>query len=317
MAFEGKTQTIIITGVAGFLGRYAARYFHQNGWKVIGVDVLPPENVPKENLFHYERMLLPGSNFNNLLISFEPFACIHAAGRAAVRESISDPSSDFYSGPNVVFEILNSINKFAPECKFIFLSSAAIYGNPQKLPIDESQPPSPLSPYGFHKWQSELVCQEFSKIYNLNTTIVRIFSAYGPGLRRQVIWDICQKALNQSQLILQGTGSESRDFIHAYDIASALEVLVLNAPLKGEVFNLASGSQVLISELANLILEQLRLDLVPIFDNYVPEGVPLNWEADISRLSNLGYKPSIVFSEGVKLFVNWCKAELHPEKNNE
>src|SRR5438552_189686 len=79
-----------------------------------------------------------------------------------------------------------------------------------------------LSPYGYHKRQAELICEEFSRVYALPTAVARIFSAYGPGLRRQVVWDICEKALATGKLELRGTGAESRDFIHAADIARGL-----------------------------------------------------------------------------------------------
>jgi UDP-glucose 4-epimerase len=78
---------------------------------------------------------------------------------------------------------------------FLLLSSAAVYGNPQTLPVGEDQPVAPLSPYGFHKRQAELLVEEFARIYGLKGAVARIFSAYGPGLRRQVIWDICDRLL--------------------------------------------------------------------------------------------------------------------------
>jgi nucleoside-diphosphate-sugar epimerase len=96
-------------------------------------------------------------------------------------------------------------------------------------------------------------------VYGLATASVRIFSAYGPGLRRQVLWDICQKVITQKTLILQGTGQESRDFIHALDIAKAFRVIACDAPMQGEVYNLASGQEVTVRELATLVLKHFRV----------------------------------------------------------
>jgi UDP-glucose 4-epimerase len=176
--------------------------------------------------------------------------------------------------------------------------------------VSETQPPAPLSPYGFHKWQSEQLCLEFAKVYGLPTASLRIFSAYGPGLRRQVLWDICQKVITQNSLTLQGTGKESRDFIHALDIARALGVVATSAPMQGEVYNLGSGQEIAIGQLANMVLEALDADCSPEFDGVVPAGTPLNWQADVSKLQALGFSASVPLERGVKTFANWCRAEL-------
>jgi UDP-glucose 4-epimerase len=305
-----SSSTILITGVAGFLGRYIARHFHRQGCKVIGTDNSPPENAPTENISSYHRMRLPDHQFEHLLQTSQPDVLIHCAGRAAVALSVDDPHADFYSNAVVTFEVLDAVRKFSPHCRVIFLSSAAVYGNPMHLPIAEQDKPSPVSPYGFHKLQSEQLCAEFSSIYNLKTAGVRIFSAYGPGLRRQVIWDICQKAILQDSLILQGTGEESRDFIHALDIANAIDCVASQAAMKGESYNLATGEEVTIRSLSELVLDALESDRKPEFNGVVPAGVPLNWRADISGLRSLGFEPTVRFDRGIKTFAYWCRAEL-------
>ncbi len=303
-------KSVLVIGVAGFIGRYVARYFSEQGWSVIGIDNSPPENAPLANLSKYYRLQLPNAELANVLKEKSPDLCIHSAGRASVGQSITDPSADFHSGTVLTFEILNSLRLYTPDCRFIFLSSAAVYGNPESLPIRETQSLAPISPYGFHKRQSEQLCLEFTKVYNLKTAIVRIFSAYGPGLRRQVLWDICRKAITQDSLQLQGTGEESRDFIHALDIARALLVVAQAAPMEANIYNLGSGREVAIAQLANLILTALEYDHSPVFDGIVPSGTPYNWQADISKLKALGFAPSVSLEKGVKTFANWCRAEL-------
>jgi len=210
-------KIVLITGVAGFIGRYVARHFSSQGWSVIGIGTSPPENAPLANLTKYFCLKLPSSDLNEILQKHPPLICIHCAGRASVGLSISEPSLDFYTNSVITFELLNAIRLHASNCKLIFLSSAAVYGNPQLLPVSETQTVAPISPYGFHKLMCEQMCLEFTKVYGLQTASLRIFSAYGPGLRRQVVWDICQKAITQGSLLLQGTGQESRDFIHALE----------------------------------------------------------------------------------------------------
>jgi UDP-glucose 4-epimerase len=303
-------RTVLITGVAGFIGRYAAQHFSSEGWSVIGIDHASPENAPLSSLSAYYNLHLPNNAFRNLLQKHSPDVLIHCAGRSSVGFSITEPSSDFYDSTVLGFEILNSLRLHAPRCRFIFLSSAAVYGNPESLPVKETHLPSPISPYGFHKWQCEQLCLEFSKIYGMSTASLRLFSAYGPGLRRQVLWDICQKILVHKSLLLQGTGKESRDFIHAIDIAKASRIVAANAPMQGEVYNVGSGQEVAIEELTRMILAATESKLFPHYDGTVPPGTPMNWQADISKLESLGFTPSIPFAQGVTSFVSWCHAEL-------
>jgi len=187
---------------------------------------------------------------------------------------------------------------------------AAVYGNSIYLPMNENHPLSPISPYGFHKMYCEKICIEYTNIYNIPTSIVRIFSAFGEGLRRQIIWDICSKILSKQSLLLKGTGKESRDFIHALDIAKAIMTIALNAPMKGEAYNVASGKEVSISDLTNLIIDALGIECNPVFDGIVPDGVPSNWRADLSKIVKLGFRPSIKFNKGIDSFLKWCKKEI-------
>jgi UDP-glucose 4-epimerase len=297
-----QSKSVLVTGVAGFIGRYVARHFSEQGWFVIGIDNSPPENAPLSNLSAYHRLQLPNSALSSLLQQESPQVCIHCAGRASVGLSITDPTADFYASTVLTFEVLNALRLNAPSCRFILLSSAAVYGNPETLPVSEAQLPAPISPYGFHKWQCEQLCLEFAKIYHLPTACLRIFSAYGPGLRRQVLWDMCRKTIAENSLTLQGTGKESRDFIHALDIARALSVVATSAPMQGEVYNLGTGQEVAIAKLAHIVLNALDAECIPQFDGVVPPGTPLNWQADISKLKAL--------ERGVTTFANWCRAEL-------
>lgn len=300
-------KTLLLTGAAGFLGRTIARHFLLQGWLVYGVDRVAAENAPLKDLQGYAEISLPHPSLDELLKQWKPQACIHAAGRASVPQSMQDPSSDYQDGPALTFYLLDSLRRFSPQCAFVFLSSAAVYGNPESLPVSEDQSPAPISIYGYHKWQSEILCAEFAGIYNINTASARLFSAYGVGLRRQVVWDITQKAMTQNNIILQGDGNESRDFVHSTDIARALECLLLSAPMHGEAYNVSSGEETRIAELAELIAKQLRRSVTIQFPGALPPGTPRNWRADIRRIAALGFAPQIPLQEGIAAFVNWCK----------
>lgn len=277
---------------------------------MVGLGTQPPENAPSLSLAYYGQILLPHPGLIDLIKQERPDACIHCAGRASVGLSVSDPASDFEASAAVTFHLLNALRLHAPECRVVYLSSAAVYGNPEKLPIQEELLPRPISPYGYHKFIGEQLCREFWTVYGLPTAIVRIFSAYGPGLRRQVIWDICQKALTRPILQLLGTGSESRDFVHVLDVARAIHLLVERTSFEAEVYNLASGSEVTIEHLAGRLLDHLG-QIVPVyFDGVVPTGAPGNWRADIGQLEELGFHPEVPLEKGLQIYAQWCRAEL-------
>jgi UDP-glucose 4-epimerase len=303
-------KTVLVTGAAGFLGRYVVRQFSREGWSVTGIDDVGPENATLGIGVTFHRMKLPDPRLADLLAAAPLTACVHCAGRASVGLSMQEPATDFRDNTVLTFDLLETLRRHAPACRFIFLSSAAVYGNPTSSPVSETHKPAPLSPYGYHKLQCELLCEEFARIFGLPTLSARIFSAYGAGLRRQVVWDICERVLSTGALSLRGTGAESRDFIHATDIARALSRLAEMAPCQGEVYNVATGEEVTIAALARAVVTALGVDVEPVFDGSETPGNPLNWRADTGRLRALGFTPSVTLEQGLRGVAAWSRAEL-------
>ena len=262
------------------------------------------------DLAEYARMRLPSEDLGKLLGRVRPDLVVHCAGRASVPLSVKDPRTDFLNGPVLTWEVLDAIRLNAPECAFLFLSSAAVYGCPEKLPVSEACAPRPISPYGAHKWQSEMICAEFSNLFGLRTASARVFSAYGPGLRRQVLWDLCHKAITEGRIEAQGTGEESRDFLHVLDLCKGLATLAEKASLTGEVYNFGSGQETSIRALAEMVAGALKLDCEISFDGRLPKGTPLNWRADISAIRKLGFTPEVEIQSGVSNYAKWCGFEL-------
>jgi len=208
-----------------------------------------------------------------------------------------------------VVKILDAIKRYAPNCKFINLSSAAVYGNPKQLPISELDVCNPVSPYGIHKQMAEQICTEYATFFGLQICSARIFSAYGPGLKKQLLWDIYQKSKHSKSITLYGTGNESRDFIYVVDIISALELLITKARFVGDVFNIANGIEVSVRELAETILNHLDFKGDLIFNGEFRKGDPIHWRADISKLQATGYKYEIDIEQGVDKYIKWLKEE--------
>lgn len=302
------SKTVLITGAGGFIGHHMAKHFYQRGCRVIGCDRTPRQAHFNSSLHEYfSSDITDESAIQNIIRTSNPDYCIHAAGRSSVGESMTNPEEDFLCGPVATFSLLNAIRKHAPGCKTVFLSSAAVYGNPLALPVDEEHPVNPLSAYGFHKWQSELICREFSSLYKVPTANGRIFSAYGPGLKRQVVWDITRKMLASERIQLFGTGGESRDFIHIDDIVQAVSLIIEHASFHGEAYNIASGVETTIRELAEMIRDSVGKDIAILFDGNNPVGNPNNWRADIAKLSSLGFTISVPLARGINKYVKWGK----------
>ena len=292
---------VLVTGGSGFLGRYIIKEFIGEGWKVFSIDKYDYNLEGVDNFI----MELPSPDFADLLQKIKPDLTIHAAGTASVPLSMTDPLGDFNSNTLSTAGILDAQRKYCPDCKIIFLSSAAVYGNPTILPVKESDPRLPISPYGYNKLIGELLVEEYYRIFNLSGCCVRLFSAYGPGLRRQLLWDICQKLAKQHEVRLLGNGTESRDMIHVMDVAKALTLLVKKASFQGEVYNLASGTQVTIREFAEELIHIFDANVPLIFTGERRAGDPLYWQADISKIASLGFDVTVGIKDGLKEYANW------------
>jgi UDP-glucose 4-epimerase len=293
---------VLITGVSGFIGSYVAKHFASLGYTVGGMDITAP---PAVELVYFHCEGINKNSLQKVFKDFQPTVCIHCAGSASVPFSVTNPLFDYEQNTYTTYQLLEALRLYQPTCKFILLSSAAVYGNPQQLPITENSPTKPISPYGTHKLMAEMACQEYTTLYNIPTAILRIFSAYGNGLRKQVIWDICEKTKSQIHISLKGKGDETRDFIHISDIVWAIGAVVEQGEHKATVYNLASGNAISIKNLVEMLLHTLSPTYQVSFDGIAPMGSPLYWEADISKLTKLGFSPQMTLQEGIQQYVSW------------
>ncbi|MEW5983736.1 MAG: NAD-dependent epimerase/dehydratase family protein [Acidobacteriota bacterium] len=309
-ATKRSRKTAIVTGSAGFLGRRVVTEFKKHGWTVIGVDrVTTSEGIagptpPDE----YRLLSLPSVHFGSLLSETKADAIVHAAGPASVTRSIASPEKDFALSVPVFFGVLHAVRRHASACRVVLISSAAVYGEPGEVPISEEQPTRPISPYGYHKAICETMMEEFASVYGVAGAVARVFSAYGAGLERQIMWDICTKA-QAGRLTLFGTGDETRDFIHGDDVAAALRLIVEGGRLTGEAYNVANGVATSIRDLAGLFLTRLESEAELTFSGERRAGDPVGWRADIRRLRALGYRPAVKLEAGVADYVKWFLAQ--------
>jgi len=291
---------ILIIGSKGFIGSCFQRYMLEKKHNVWGCDV--EVDYISKNYF-----LLDASNsdYQSVFAQTQFDICINCSGAASVADSIQNPWRDFELNTRNVFLLLNAIRKHNPNCRFIQISSAAVYGNPQNLPVHEESQISPLSPYGYHKMLSENICREFFELYNIKIAIVRIFSAYGPGLKKQIFWDLNKKFSSSDEILIDGTGNESRDFIFIDDINQCIDLIIQKSEFEMDIYNVANGIEVRISEAVKVFSELFYKTYKINFSNQNRQGDPINWLADISRLKKIGYQAKIDLKIGLVKYKEW------------
>jgi UDP-glucose 4-epimerase len=291
---------ILIIGSKGFIGAHALKHFKKQGHEVWGSDVMVDYTSEQYCLIDSTN-----ANFHSIFENLELDVCINCSGAASVPDSLNHPLRDYTLNTVNVFKILDAIRQYQPACKFINLSSAAVYGNPSVLPIKETSNLHPLSPYGWHKLQAEQICQEFYSFYKMPTCSLRIFSAYGEGLKKQLFWDLAQKAQLDGSIKLYGTGEESRDFIHVSDLIKAIEIIIFKSKFIGEKINVANGKEITIKDIVKCFYSNWDKKIDYSFSGEERKGDPNNWVAEIEILKSMGYIPQMGIEEGLKKYYEW------------
>ena len=307
-----RAERVLITGAGGFLGSHIAHHFGALGHSVAAVGrfaVTASGTGSYPNLWKLGGMTLPDQALHAIIRDFRPTLLVHCAGTASVADSMQQPYQDFCKTVQVCAFTLEAVRSCAPDCRFVLLSSASVYGNPESLPIPETAPLRPVSPYGYHKMLCETLAEEYATLHGMKVAVLRIFSAYGERLRRQVIHDICLKFADPDTagVELFGTGHESRDFIHATDVARVVDT-IHGADAVG-VFNAAAGVQTSIAEVAQSIGRHFQSGKRLSFNGVVRPGDPLNWQACTEKIAGLGFRRGLELDPGLARYVSWFKAE--------
>jgi UDP-glucose 4-epimerase len=293
---------ILVVGSKGFIGSHVAAVFATTfNYQVHECDVVVDYVNP-----NYHIIDATNADYHDLFKQFEFDACINCSGAASVPDSIVHPLRDYTLNTVNVFKLLDAIRLFQPGCKFINLSSAAVYGNPCCLPVKENDRLMPISPYGIHKMQAEIIGKEFFDQYAIANCSLRIFSAYGAGLKKQILWDIFQKAKQSDDIELFGSGNESRDFIHVHDVAIAINKCLMKADFRGEAINIGNGKEVPVSEIVHTFLSFFPKPKAVRFTGTVKSGDPKYWKADNSLLLSLGFNTSVDLEKGLQQYFNWA-----------
>lgn len=292
---------IMVTGASGFLGSSICHSLSKSGHDVIGLDIVIPMIKAPYRQIQCDLLTI---ELSELFRAYNPDQIIHCAGNANVGLSVQDPFMDLNGSYVLLHRLLYSLKSIPLKPTLLFVSSAAVYGNPVQLPISETAARAPVSPYGLHKAACEDLCEYFSRVERFDCKIVRIFSAFGVGLRKQLLWDTCQKIRAGGLIKMFGTGNETRDFIHVDDVVRAIRMVLDHG--SAETYNIANGKETSIAYIVKSLLDAATIPHENLtFSNDTKTGDPLNWCSDIKKLQNLGYSPSVTVDRGVQDYWNW------------
>lgn len=293
---------ILVTGGAGFIGSNIVDALIKKDYQVIIADNL--SSGKKENLNQQAKFYEVDIQTDALAEVFaenEITHVIHHAAQIDVQHSIDDPLFDAQNNILGTIKLLENCRKYGVE-KIIYASSAAVYGEPEYLPIDEKHPIKAMSPYGISKHTPEHYIKMYSELYNLKYTIFRYANVYGPRQDPKgeggVVSIFVDLMLGQKRPRIFGDGQQTRDFIHVYDIVKAN----LSALEKGdnELMNISTASQDSVNDLVDNLNQISNYRLEPIYEE-ARAGDILHSSLDNSRAKEiLAWSPDYDFKSGLK-----------------
>ncbi|WP_297534932.1 SDR family oxidoreductase [Thermococcus sp.] len=300
-----KNKLVVVTGGAGFIGSHIAWELVKDN-EVLVIDNLytgREENVPPGAKL--TRADIRDYNAIAELISNADYV-FHEAAQVSVVDSIRDPV--FTEEVNVLgtLNVLRAL--LEGHGKLIFASSAAVYGDNPNLPLKETERPRPLSPYGVTKATAEEYLRVYHELYGLPVVSLRYFNVFGPrqsfNQYAGVISIFINRALAGEPLVIFGDGKQTRDFIYVKDVVRANLLVAESKRANGRVFNVATGKQTSILELAMKIIEITGTTSSILFDKPRPGDIRHS-VADISEIRKLGFEPEWSLEEGLKKTVEW------------
>ena len=250
---------IFVTGGAGFIGKHLASSLLETNHQVTVFDNFSTSNKDKMmNCFKDKISIINGdiTDFTQVYNSLTDSECvIHLAAKTDVNESIQKPIE--YNNVNVTgtVNLLQACVKKDIK-KIISASSAAVYGNPLQIPLEEKMKPNPLSPYGASKLGTEAYLQSFANSYDLNCISLRFFNIYGIDQTIQyagVITKFIESIKKNASLKINGDGRQTRDFISVHDVVKSIQNSILKIEGKrGNIYNIGTGKQTSVNELADI-----------------------------------------------------------------
>lgn len=299
---------ILITGGAGFIGSTLANELTKNHQVVVfdNFSTGKVENLDfSNNLKVIEGDITDYEFINNeLLADFD--VIYHLAAIASVAASVESPYYCNEVNFKATLNIIEQIKKNTFKAKFIFASSAAVYGDNDNLPLNENDSVRPLSPYAIDKYAAEQYVINYANLYGINASAARFFNVYGPNQDPKspysgVISILMDTMLDNNKVFrLFGDGSQTRDFVYVEDLVNAL-ILLGSSKESGEVYNIGTGNNITLNELIDTIQQvaskRIEVKRLPFRNADVRES-----QANIDKIKKIGYTPRFSIKTGLQKF---------------
>ena len=283
-----KKNSILITGGYGFLGSSIYRSL-KNKNKVFRFG-----KFSKKKIISVPSLKKFKKNFDII---------IHCAGSSSVTKSIEDPKKDYQKTVGSTKALINFIKIQKKKIKLIYISSPAVFGNSIKKKLLK-----PISPYGKNKLKSEQLLIKLSKEINLEIIIIRFFSLYGEGLKKQLLWDTLSK-LKKKVFSFYGDGSETRSWMHISDATSVVNLVLENSIRGVKIINAAGNNALTNKEIINNIYKNCNVKEKPLFTGILKKGDPKKQIFSNIDLKSIGWKQSVSISVGLKKYIKWFKKQ--------
>lgn len=308
---------ILITGAAGFIGSRTAQILLDQKYKIIGIDNLNSyydvkikyhriEYLNKNKNFVFLKGDIEDQNFlKNIFKKFSISKVLNLAARAGVRYSITNPF--IYANTNYIgsLNLLHFMREHKIK-KYVMASTSSIYAGSNMPYKEESSVNQPISPYAASKKAAELIAYTYHYQFNIDVSIVRYFTVYGPSGRPDMsVLRFIKWIDEEKPIILYGDGSQSRDFTYIDDIARGT-IISLKKNVGYEIFNLGGGKtptsiNTLISKIEDLLNKSAIVDQKP----FHQADVNITW-ADITKAKKLlDWKPQTSLNQGLEKTVSW------------
>lgn len=305
-----------ITGARGFIGRYLARNLAQHGNVVAGIGhgTWPETEAKHWGVSFWINGEIGASNLGQMQQTVGlPNVVFHLAGGSSVGAAIANPLEDFTRTVVTTAELLEWLRQHAPQARVVAVSSAAVYGANHDGAIAEDTSPTPYSPYGAHKFMMEELCRSYAANFGMSVVLPRLFSVYGSGLKKQLLWDLCCKLASGGSVELGGTGDELRDWIDVRDVTEALGRLPNLASVQAPVINVASGLASSVREITRYVVAAWEKSdgksQTVSFNGRSRPGDPFSLVADTAKMRALKIGGILPVAQGIAEYVAWYRAQ--------
>ena len=299
----------VITGGAGFIGSHITKTLVEQGHNVTILDNLNTGKEKNLELIKEKINFVKGDIRDNKLleeIMVDTDGVFHQAALASVQDSFSKPDEYHDVNVNGTENILKLAKK--NDFKVVYASSSSVYGNPEKIPIEESDSKNPINPYAETKLRKEELAAKYSKI-GVKVIGLRYFNVFGKGQSKEyagVLKLFLERIRDGLPPKINGDGTQFRDFVFVGDVAEA-NIMSMKSEVNHEFFNVGTNTSITILDLAKTIIKFSGLNIEPIFGPSL-KGDVMKTIADISLIKEkIGWEPKVMLESWIKEIISLKK----------